>query len=176
MTTWTQCWCNCWLCGHGVCPVIYHTDMVSVWSMTMRHGVSVVNDYADTIKSMQTLLENIVGFSVLTDFKGRIRWNKVLRCVYKPNSNNLKIWKPPYLKKNLLVHIVVDYTDTLFSNFAIKYLHENKKVRETVFACSYGYGAQVESFKQKNNGRKSCDTVPDKCEKCLRVCYDRICV
>ena len=26
-------------------------------------------------------------------------------------------------------------------------LHENEKVRETVFACSYG--AQVESFKQK---------------------------
>ena len=38
-----------------------------------------------------------------------------------------------------------------------EYLRENKKVRETVFACSYG--AQVESFKQKN-GQKSRDTVP----------------
>ena len=32
------------------------------------------------------------------------------------------------------------------------------KVRETVFACSRG--THVESFKQKNNGRKSRDTVP----------------
>ena len=38
-----------------------------------------------------------------------------------------------------------------------EYLRENEKVRETVFACSYG--AQVESFKQKK-GRKSRDTVP----------------
>ena len=37
-----------------------------------------------------------------------------------------------------------------------EYLRENEKVRETVFACSYG--AQVESFKQKN-GQKSRDTV-----------------
>ena len=34
-----------------------------------------------------------------------------------------------------------------FSNFAIEYLRENEKVRETVFVCSYG--AQVESLKQK---------------------------
>ena len=34
---------------------------------------------------------------------------------------------------------------------------ENEKVRKTVFVCSYG--AQVESFKQKNC-RKSRDTVP----------------
>ena len=39
-----------------------------------------------------------------------------------------------------------------------EYLRENEKVRETVFACSYG--AQVESFKQKKNGQKSRDTVP----------------
>ena len=38
-----------------------------------------------------------------------------------------------------------------------EYLRENKKVRETVVACSYG--AQVESFKQKD-GQKSRDTVP----------------
>ena len=34
-----------------------------------------------------------------------------------------------------------------FLNFTIEYLRKNKKVRETVFACSYG--AKVESFKQK---------------------------
>ena len=33
-----------------------------------------------------------------------------------------------------MVVLVVDYSDTQFSKFAIEYLHENKKVRETVFA------------------------------------------
>ena len=47
--------------------------------------------------------------------------------------------------------------DTQFSSFAIEYLHENEKIRETVFVCSYV--AQEESFMQKN-GRKFCDTVP----------------
>ena len=37
--------------------------------------------------------------------------------------------------------------DMQFSNFAIKYLHKNEKVRETVFASSYG--SHNESFKQK---------------------------
>ena len=32
-----------------------------------------------------------------------------------------------------------------FSNFAIEYLRENKKFRETDFICSYG--AQLESYK-----------------------------
>ena len=31
-----------------------------------------------------------------------------------------------------------DYADTRFSNFVMKYLHENEKVSESVFACSYG--------------------------------------
>ena len=52
---------------------------------------------------------------------------------------------------------VVNYTGRQISNFAINYLRKNEKVRETVFACSYG--AQVQSFKQ-NNGRKSRDIVP----------------
>ena len=42
---------------------------------------------------------------------------------------------------------IVDYADTGFSSFAIEYLRENEKFRETVFACSYG--AQVVTFKQK---------------------------
>ena len=49
------------------------------------------------------------------------------------------------VNKKLRVHVVVDYVDMRFSKFAIEYLPENKKVCETVFACSYG--AQVESFK-----------------------------
>ena len=40
------------------------------------------------------------------------------------------------------VQVVVDYVNTRFSNFAIKNLHENKKVHKTFFACSYG--AQIE--------------------------------
>ena len=49
--------------------------------------------------------------------------------------------------------IVVDYDVCV-----VEYLRENKKGRETVFASSYW--AQVKSVKQKNNGRKSFDTVP----------------
>ena len=78
-------------------------------------------------------------------------------CVYKPNRKNLKIRKYLYLKKNLRLCLILDYSDTQFSNFAIEYLREKERVRETVFACSYG--AQVESYKQKNR-RKSRDTVP----------------
>ena len=91
---------------------------------------------------------------LLTDFKGIIWWKKILGCVYKPSSNNLKIWKFSYLKKNLGVGIVVDYADMQFSNFVSEYLWENKKVRETVFACSNG--TQIESFKPKKWSKISC--------------------
>ena len=47
--------------------------------------------------------------------------------------------------------VINDYADTQFSNFAIEYLHEREKVRETVLACSYW--AHVESFKQKQYGQ-----------------------
>ena len=36
-----------------------------------------------------------------------------------------------------------------FSNVGIEYLHENEKICEVVFACSYE--AQVEPFKQKSS-------------------------
>ena len=64
------------------------------------------------------------------------------------HSNNFKIWKRLYRKKNLGVGVVVDYTDIRFSNFEIEYLRENKQVRATVFACSHG--AQSKYFKPKN--------------------------
>ena len=47
----------------------------------------------------------------------------------------------------LLVRLVKDYADTRYLMFAIEYIHENEKVRETVFVCSYM--AQVESLKGK---------------------------
>ena len=93
-------------------------------------------EYADIFKNM---------WRPLTDFKGTIRWKKVLGCVNKPNINKLKIQKRPYLKKNVRVRVVIDYADTRFSNFANEYLCKNEKVRITVFACSYG--PQVESLK-----------------------------
>ena len=62
-------------------------------------------------------------------------------------------WKSSYLKINWHVSIV------------------DETVCKPVFACSYGawavWGLYVESFKQKNNGRKSCDTVPLK-----GMCHD----
>ena len=61
-------------------------------------------------------------------------------------------------QENFHVRLVVDYADTQFLNFAIEYLHENEKVRKTVFPCSYR--TQVESLKLNKNGRKSCDTIP----------------
>ena len=50
-----------------------------------------------------------------------------------PNSNNLKTWKRSYLKKNLLVRVVVDYAHMRFSNFAIEYVSsQNEKVRQFI--------------------------------------------
>ena len=51
-----------------------------------------------------------------------------------------------------------DYADTRFSNFAIKYLLENEKARETVYACLYLARSNLLS---KKNGQKSRDTVLD---------------
>ena len=107
--------------------------------MTTQTFAEIVLDYADTDKTTRTLSENFEGFSqILKEQSGK----KGIWCVYTFNRNNLKILKPPYLKKNSGVRIVVDYGDTGFSIFAIKYLRENEKVCEIVFACSYG--AQVE--------------------------------
>ena len=62
-----------------------------------------------------------------------------------------------YLRLKLHVWVVVDYAETRFLNFVIKYLCENEKIRETVLGCSFG--AQVKSFVQNNISRKSRDTV-----------------
>ena len=49
-----------------------------------------------------------------------------------------------YLKKNLCVRLVFDYPDTWIS---LEYLRKNEKVRETLFACSYG--DKVERLQQQ---------------------------
>ena len=69
------------------------------------HGVSAVNDYPDTDKTMRTLLKNFKGFSqILKEQCGE----KMYLGVLQPNSNSLKICKRPYLEKNLRVRLVVD--------------------------------------------------------------------
>ena len=47
-------------------------------------------DYADTFWKL---------WSLLTNFKRTIKQKKVFGCVYTSNSNNLKVWKPLYLRK-----------------------------------------------------------------------------
>ena len=99
---------RCQHCLHGVSVVNDNADTC----------VGVVNDYAHMDKTTRTLGKLC---RLLTDFKGTVRWKKVLGCVFKPNSNNLKL--------------------SLSNIFA------KTKISKTVFVCSYG--AQVKSFKQK---------------------------
>ena len=124
-TTRTPCRRSRWLRWHSISVIndFANTDggvfnNYADWG----HG----QDYADTFGKLRRLF---------TDFKETISWKKVLGCVYKPNSNNLKTWKYPYIKKILRV---VDFADMRFSNFAIEYLHKNEKIRKSVFDCSYG--------------------------------------
>ena len=63
--------------------------------------------------------------------------------------------KSPYIKKKSGVRVVVDYADTRFSKYAMEYLCENEKNRETVFACS-----NRSNMLSQKNCRKSRDTVP----------------
>ena len=95
------------------------------------------------------LLENLEGFSqILKEQSAKKRYLDVF--------THIKILISLYIyciKKKSGVHVVVDYTDTQFSNFAIEYLCKNEKVGVTVFACSHG--AQVEYFKQNKIVKKS---------------------
>ena len=108
----------------------------------------VANDYAVTMSELSTttrtrtrLCEHCLKTVKASHrFKGTIRWQKVLGCV---NSNNLKIWKCLYVKKNLRVGVVVDYTETRFSN---------------IFAKTKMFTYLFSPLSKK--GRKSCETVP----------------
>ena len=100
------------------------------------HDARLVNDYADTDQTTRTLPEFSEGVSqALKEQSGE---KKLFGCVYNSKNNNLKIWKPPHLKKSLPACVVVDYADTQFSIFAIEYLRKKEKVCENIFACSYG--------------------------------------
>ena len=111
-------------------------------------GVGVVVDYTDTTMTTETLLENFER--LLTDFKGTIRWKNVLGCVYTLKSSNLKIWKPPYLKKKLNVCVVNNYTlvhKHVIFEFCSRISLQSRKNSWNRFRLSFG--TQVESFKQK---------------------------
>ena len=92
-----QCQRGQWLRWHCVSDVSHYADTVSEYSTNTRtlcqrsqwlrgHG----QDYVDTLGKL---------FRLLTDLKGTIRQKKLLGCIYATNSNKLKIWKSPYLKK-----------------------------------------------------------------------------
>ena len=135
---------SCWLHWHRVGVVVDYPD--TCWNSRWQcgHDVGVVVDYIWTPQWLCGHFRKTLKAS--HRFKGPIRGKKVLGCVYTPNSNNLKIWKTPYLKKHLR-----------FSNFAMEYLGENEKFTKLFCLILWGRG---QSFKQKhNNGRKSFDTV-----------------
>ena len=85
-----------------------------------------LNDHADTHKTSRTLLKNFEGSSqILKEQSGE---KVILMCLHStPISNNLKILKPPYLKKKLRVL----WVHAIFER-------ENEKVHDSGFACSYG--------------------------------------
>ena len=105
-----------------------------------QHG----QDYMDIFEKLWRLL---------TDLKGTIRQKTLLGGIYKPNINNLKIWKSLFLKKIACPHSRGHAVFKLCNRISSR----KQKVRETVFARSFG--VHFESVKQKY-GRKSHDTVP----------------
>ena len=76
--------------------------------------VRIVNDYADTDKTMRTLSENFEGFSQIlkaTEKRYLGIFTKQLAIIQKYEN----------------VSIVVDYANMRFSNVAIEYLREHEK-------------------------------------------------
>ena len=99
----------------------------------------------------RTLSENFEGFSqILKEQSGK---KEVLGCVCTPNSNNLKIWKPPYQKINLRVRVVNKYADTRFLNLA-------KTKRFVKPFLPVHMGPMSDLLSKTYNGRISRDTGP----------------
>ena len=133
LTTWTRWRCSQRLRGHHVCVVKDNMDMVSEKSPTM---LTQTRPRRHTNTDTQTQTRKL--WRLLTDFKGTIMWKKVLGCVYKPNRNYFKRWKPLYLKKNLRVCVVDDLANTIFELCDRISSWKMKKVRKTIFVCLYG--------------------------------------
>ena len=91
--------------------------------------MGVVNNYSDTSMTTWTLFENFEGFSqILQEQSDKKRYLGVF-------THQIAIIEK---FENCCIFRKFDYADTRFFNFAIEYLRENEKVRETVLAFSYG--------------------------------------
>ena len=100
--------------------------------------------------TMWTFSEKLKGFSQIVKEQSGI---KIIEMCYTHPITIIYKYENLPSKEKLCVCIVND--------FAMEYLREYKKVRETVFFCSYG--AQVEYFKpppKKKNCQKYRVTVP----------------
>ena len=127
------------LCWHGVSVVNNYNDTMSAWStntlIPCQHS-QWLRRHCVSVVNGQDYADTFGKLWRLLLLKGTIRQKRLLGCIYTSNSHNFKIWKSPYIKKKIRVRVVVDYGDTRISNFAIEYLCKNEKVCETVFACS----------------------------------------
>ena len=150
LTTLTPCRRSCSLCMQTYAEIVVdYADTVSALSKTTQTRTRLRRHFQKTLKVSHRFYRNI-------------QLKKVLGCVYKLQSlycsNNLKIRKCPYLKKNLRVCLVNDYADTQFSNFTIEYLGKKRKMfAEPFLPVHMGSRSNLSS---KKNCRKSRVTVP----------------
>ena len=134
LTTLTPCRRSCSLCMQTYAEIVVdYADTVSALSKTTRTRTRLRRHFQKTLKASHRFYRNI-------------QLKMVVGCVYKLQSlycsNNLKIRKCPYLKKNLRVCLVndyADYADTQFSNFTIEYLGKKRKRLRNRF-CLFIWG------------------------------------
>ena len=79
-----------------------------------------------------TLFENFEGFSQLLKEQSD---KKIYLDVFTHSIAIIKKHENRRNLKKIKCPIVIDYADTQFLNFKIKYLQENEKVCKTVFPC-----------------------------------------
>ena len=113
--------------------------------------------------------QQIQGHAFVENFKGHFLLLFVLSFFFFQSKINILLcWRS---RRRYFVGVVNDHADkltlfqhsqrlrghTFLANFR-ENLCENEKFHKTICACSYR--AQLESFKPKENGRKSCFTAP----------------
>ena len=113
-----------------VCIVVDYADTCQHSRWLHKYRVGVVNDYADTDKTTRTLSENFEGFSqILKEQSGK-------KCYFGAFTHPIAIIKNLQISKSN-------------EKITIEYLHENKKVRETVLACLYCIGPRSNLLSKK---------------------------
>ena len=93
----------------------------SALSLTPRHDVQSVIDYADKTMTTRTPTVNFDGLSLT--FKEKSKRNKVFGCAFVSNYKNFNIWK----YKNIY------YAGTQISSLAIEYLCEKENIWQMSF-------------------------------------------